>query len=325
MKKGFWIALLVFYVIKPFSLEAAENGKVDFNIRFFDRRVYYAEADPIYVQVTITNNTPSTYRFKLADERVFSIDFDVRTATNRPLEQADVLIRKRTQYQQVFFREIAVESGESFSFVENLRSYIKLDDPGSFVVTARVYPELYRWDAGRTNTSGNVLESQRLNLNIRPPIIPGPNGIPLEMDVATGAVLVRKQLAPDQVVDETLAARQKSQWEKFFLYIDLEAMLSRDSVRQRRWNTESEEGRRRMIEDYRRELQATTIEGTISVIPTEYVIERTQYNNFEGSVIVLEKFKSGNFTEIKRYTYLLQRKDDIWTIVDYSVINLGTE
>jgi len=308
------------------------SGDVDFNIRFFDRRIYYVEGDPIYIQVTITNNSPVTYRFKLADERVFSLDFDVKTVSNRSLEPADILIRKRTQYQQIFFREIAVESGESFSFVEDLRNYVNVKEPGSLVVKAYLYPELFRPGIIKTATLGaapaaafGLLESKRLSLSIRPPVVTGPDGIPLEMDIATNAMLVRERLAPDQVVEYMLTARQKSQWEKFFLYLDLESMLARDAVRQRKWLTESEEGRRRMIEQYRQELRNDVSDGTISVIPTDFSIERTQYNNFEGSVTVLERFKSNNYTELKRYIYSVRLKDNIWTIADYSVINLGTE
>jgi len=54
------------------SANTAVNSGIDFSIRFFDRRVYYAQSDAIKIQVTITNNSPLTYRFKLADERVFS-------------------------------------------------------------------------------------------------------------------------------------------------------------------------------------------------------------------------------------------------------------
>jgi hypothetical protein len=54
-------------------------------------------------------------------------------------------------------------------------------------------------------------------------------------------------------------------------------------------------------------------------------MERTEYNNQEGTVTVLEEFNYGNFTERKRYTYYVQRRDDIWTVVDYSVVNLGTK
>jgi hypothetical protein len=306
------------------AAEATVNSGVEFSIRFFDRRIYYAESDPINIQVTITNNSPLTFRFKLADERVFSLDFDVRTVSNRTLEQADALVRKRTQYQQIFFREIAVEAGESFSFVEDLRNYVKISQAGSFVVQARVYPELFRSVSDAAVDAPVSLESKRLNLNIWPPLAVTAQAIPLEMDVATGAVLVRERLAPDQVVDYMINARQKSQWEKFYLYLDLEAMLTQDSARQRKWLNESEEGRKRMVDQYRQELKNSSTDG-ISVIPTDYTIEMTQYNNFGGTVVVLEKFKNANFTELKRYTYDMRFKDNVWTITGYSVTNLGTE
>jgi hypothetical protein len=350
MKKSKAVFLILIAGIMMPQMPAAEtiadiqSDGIDFSIRFFDRRIYYAggsgdaPSDPISIQVTITNNSPSTYRFKLADERAFSLDFDARTMSNRALAPADTLIRKRTQYQQIFFREIAVESGESFSFVEDLRDYVSITEPGSLVIKAQLYPELIRPGiiktaaAGGGSASGNyapsaaALESKRLSLTIRPAAITGPDGIPLEMDAATGAQLVRERLAPDQVVEYTITARQKSQWERFFLYLDLEAMLqAQDAARQRKWIAESEEGRRRMIEQYRHELKDSVIDGTISVIPTSFTIERTQYNSVEGSVIVLQKFKNNNFTELKRYTYFVRQKDNIWTIVNYSVVNMGTE
>jgi len=342
MKKIFLpVFLLVFAGALPLPVGAAQG--IDFSIRFFDKRIYYTGDDPIYVQITITNNSPTPYRFKLADERAFSIDFDIRTVSNRTLEPADVLIRKRTQYQQVYFREILVEAGESFSFVEDLHDYVNLKQPGSFVVQAKVYPELYRATAvyqrsggenarndaltvSAAQAAGQTLESNRLSLTVRPPLIYGDDGVPVEMDTATGAVLVREKLPPDQVVDYLLTARQKSQWEKFFLYLDLETMLSRDAARRREWLAESEAGRRQMLLRYRRQLQSAVIDGDISTIPNEFIIERTSYTNTEATVVVLQKFRGGeNFTELKRYTYYLTRKDGIWSVVNYSVVNLGTE
>ncbi|MDR2536175.1 MAG: hypothetical protein LBD29_09120 [Treponema sp.] len=302
---------------------AVASAQVVFNIRYYDKRIYYVSDAPIYVQVTITNNSPAPFRFKLADERVFSIDFDVRTMTNRAVEPAAILIRKRSQQQQIYFRELTIESGESFSFVEDIRNYAELQQSGSFVVQAKMYPELYRETGGIPNV--RPLESNRISLSIRPPIIPGPDGLPVEMDVETNAVLVRQKLPPDEVVRYLLTARQKSQWEKFFLYLDLEAMLSRDAVRRRQWLAESEEGRLRMVARYRMEIQNATADDDIANIPIEFQIERTTYNEMEGSVTVQEKFRLGTIVERKRYTYHLQRKDDIWTIVDYMVNNLGTE
>jgi len=319
------------------GLSVPAGTGIAFSIRYFDKRVYYLEQDPIFIQVTLTNNGPTPFRFRLADERAFSVDFDVRTATNKAVEAADLLIRKRSQSQQVFFRELSIEAGESFSFVEDLKDYAALKESGSYVVQAKIYPELYQnlestavssagISPGRTlAATGMPLQSNRLTLSLRPRSITGPDGIPLELDVETNAILAREKLPPDEVISYTLTARQKGQWEKFFLYLDLEAMLSRDAYRKRQWNAESEEGRQRMLVRYRQDLQNSAIDGDISSIPMNFTIERTTHDGHKGSVSVLEYFKVGTYTEKKRYTWNLEKKDDIWTIVDYSVVNLGTE
>jgi hypothetical protein len=309
--------LFWFVGLSPLFAVDVEPG-VEFNIRFLDRKIYYIETDPIFVQITINNKTPSAYRFKLADERVFSLDFDIRTMTNRRLSEADNLIRKRTEYQQIYFREITIESGESFSFVENLRDYVKIIQPGSYRVKALVFPELFK-------ASNFVFESNYLALNLRPTAIPGPDGIPLEMDIATGAVLVCQPIPPDEVVSYMITARQQSQWERFFLYLDVEKMISREASQKQKWNTENEEGRKNMVKEYRKNLQSSVIDGDINVIPTSFQIEKTEYNNNEGTVIVLTRFRYSNFTELRRYTYYLERKDNIWKIVNYTVRGLGTE
>ena len=310
---GFLILLNAAFI---FAAETA--GQVEFNIRFYDRRIYYVQSDPIFVQITISNNSPLPYRFKLADERAFSVDFDIRTMSNRTLPQADSLIRKRTLNQQIFFREVAIESGESFSFVEDLRDYVNFSQPGSFRVRARVYPELIR-------TATVSMDSNYLSLSIRPDLIQGPDGIPIEMDVATGAVLVRQRLAPDEIVTYMLTARQESQWERFFLYLDLEAMLSRDALQKRRYMAENEEGRRRMVMEYRQSLQNSVIDGDIAVIPTTFEILRTIYNNEEGNVTVLEKFRYINYTELRQYVYYFEKRDNFWCIVNYTMQGQGTE
>jgi len=311
--------LILLVLIGLSSIYAAESpGTVDFSIRFYDRRVYYVESDPIFVQITITNNSPSTYRFKLADDRAFSIDFDIRTMSNRTLQQADSLIRKRTVIGQVFFREVAIESGESFSFVENICDYVSFGQTGSFRVKARVYPELFK------SSGAQAFESNYLSLTLRPAVIKGQDGIPVEMDIATGAVLVKQRIPPDEVVNYMITARQTSQWEKFFLYLDTEAMIKKDPVQSRKFNAENEEGRRRMINTYRQNLQNAVIDGDIAVIPTSFDILKTQYNNDQGTVVVLQRYRFPNYTELKEYTYYLEKKDNFWIIVNYSVQGLGT-
>jgi len=326
MKNLFRLTVVIFLGILGLSaihaVEAA-YGEVEFNIRLYDRRIYYVSDNPIYVQITITNNSPLPYRFKLADDRAFSIDVDLRTMTNRQLPHADSLIRKRTQNNHVFFREITVESRESFSFVEDLRDYVKFENPGSFRFRVFHYPELIR-NAGGNPAPVRPVESNYLNLTLRPPVINGRDGIPLEMDINTGAVLVRQPLPPDEVVAYTIIARQQSQWERFFLYLDLEAMLQNNPHLRRRYITENEANRRRMVDEFRQNLQSSVVDDIV-MIPQVFEIQRTEYNNNEGTVTVLQKFRRPNYMDLRQYRYFLEKRDNFWVIINYSVQGIGTE
>jgi hypothetical protein len=311
----------------------ADSG-VSLNIRYFDRRIHYLEGDPILVLFTVSNDTPAPFRFRLAEERSFSVDFDVRTSANRAVEAAPILLRRRSQSQQVFFREITLETGESFSFVEDLRDYAALNQSGAYVVQARLFPELSQPSpvgisqgispGGNLAAQGHPLESNRLTLSIRPSSLIGPDNIPLELDRETNADLVKERLPPDEVVTYFITARQRSHWERYFLYLDLEALLTKNAERRRQWNAESAEGRRHMLARYRQDLQNSLVDRDISEIPTTFTIERTVHDGREGTVSVLKHFRIDNYTERKRYTYYLERRDEFWIIIDYSVVNLGT-
>jgi hypothetical protein len=330
------VFVLLALIVLPVLSEAAE---VELNIRFYDKKVYFVAeersripveprvqpeepripAEPIYVQATIYNRGSASFHFKLAEERVFSVDFDVRNLANQSLNPADYLLRKRSESRNVFYRDITVEPGESFSFIEDIRNYADLSRPGSFVVQARIFPNLLR-------TAGEIpLESNRLALNLRPPLLPGPDGIPFEMDVETNAVLVREKLPPDEVVRYMLDARIKGQWEKFFLYMDVPALLSRDAARGRSYLNESAEGRRRMETRYREDLRSAVVDGNIANIPVNYRIENTSYGGDAGTVVVTEWFRDGLVTERRGYTYFFRLIDDFWLIQDYTSTILGTE
>jgi hypothetical protein len=336
-------------------LFAEDFSGIDVEIRFFDKRLYYPRTGNIFVRVTLTNNSSEPYSFRLSEDRAFSLDFDVRTLANRPVENADAFMRKRSGQRQVFFREVILDTGESLSFTENIRDWRRLDTPGSYIVQAKFYPGLFKaGNGGMDVRSGfetpigapagspagapigtvaeygeagqGVLVSNRLNLHIRSPAdILSADGAPAALEEETQAVYFRESLPPDEVVAWTLTSRQKSQWEKFFLYLNIEQLILNDAARERKWRSESEEGRQRMLAKYREDLRKQVIDGDITAIPYEFSIERTTYNSDEGTVSVLEKFRMGGYNERKRYTYYLRRDAGVWTIVDYIAQNLGTE
>lgn len=289
------------------------------SIKYFDKTVYYPDTtadNPIYVHITVSNNGTEPLRFKLADDRMFSVDFKAFNVKNNQLPQQENLLRKRTTSQTVYFREISLETGEEYSFVENLKDYVVITDPGIYYFDVQFFPELYK-------SKNNFVVSNRLTLDIRPS--PDVAVSVLATDTKTTAILVPEQLSPDKVVEQTIIARQRSLWDQYFLYMDIEQMLLRDSVRERKYRTASADARNRMILNYKMDLMQSRIDTDIVAIPESFSIEKTTYNQTEGSVIVIETFKYDTFKEIKRYEYFVRQRDGIWQIYNYRVENLGTE
>ena len=80
-----------------------------------------------------------------------------------------------------------------------------------------------------------------------------------------------------------------------------------------------------MLEKYRVDLQQNTVDADIITIPSDFDIIETRYGTDSGTVRVLEKFDYKGFKMLKEYDYEMARRDNIWYIVGYTVLNKGTE
>ncbi len=314
------IAILTIFCHSLFAQNSAnQNNGIDVSIKYYNKTVYYPESseeNPIYVHITISNNGTEPFRFKLADDRMFSIDFNAFNVKNKSLNQQEDLKSKRTTSQTVYFREISIESGEEYSFIENLKDYVVIDETGIYYFELKFYPELYK-------NKLSFIKSNRLSLDVRPS--PDIAVSMLQTDVTTSSVLTPEPISPDKVIEQTIIARQRELWDQFFLYMDIEKMLTRDASRDRKYRTGSADERTRMIANYKADLMLSKIDNDIVAIPERFSIERTTYTQTEGSVTVIEWFKYDTFTEKKRYEYFLRQRDGIWQIYDYRVENLGSE
>jgi hypothetical protein len=267
--------------------------------------------------ITISNESDSTYRFKLADDRVYSLSFEARSPSNRLLDLADGYKLAMSVSKPVFYRELAIKPGEQYSFKEGLERFIRIDGPGSYSVKASFFPEL------ASSAAVPPISSNSLSLSVRPS--PGLPPASESIRAITGEALKAQALPPDEVVRRTIVARQKGLWNEFFLYLDLESLLSRDLDRKKEYDSESDEGRRRMIDRYRADLQTSVVDNDIVVQPFYFEVLETRYTEAKGFVTVLEKFQSGQLRLVKEYSYELRRRDEVWYIADYTVYNKGTE
>ena len=290
------------------------------SIKYYNKSIYYSgqgDISPIMVHVTIKNNGAETLRFKLADDRMFSMDFNAYTVKNKRLEQTDIIIERRTTNQTVYFREISLEQGEEYSFIENVKDYLKVEEASVYYLDLNFYPELYK-------SKYISLKSNRLTLDVRPsPSASASNFIPVKSE--TVEVIKPLDISPDKVVEQTIIARQKSLWDQYFLYMDIESLIKRNPSLQKKYIAGSAEERDRMLRDFKSDLMASRLENDIVAVPEKFQIEKTTYSPTEGSVSVIEWFKYPNFSEKKRYTYKVRQREGIWQIYDYLVVNLGTE
>ena len=183
--------------------------------------------------------------------------------------------------------------------------YVTIAEPGTYLVSCTLWPEL-----GSLSGSAPIIQSNALTLAVRPGS--PPPGASEIFRAGTAEVLRTERIGPDEVVGRTIRARQKNLWNEFFLYLDLERLLRNNQDKQRSYDRESDDGRRRMLENYKNDLMQSVVDADIAIIPSSFEIVETRYGPLYGSVVVIQKFAYDGFNMIKEYTYELEKQDDIW-------------
>jgi hypothetical protein len=296
----------------PESIDTA----LRFSIQFWDQKIYY-QGDDVWIKATIANGTPNVYRFRLADNRMFSIDFDIRDLGNQAIRPSETFTAVLAENKPVFARDVTILPGEDFSFVERLNNYRHLGS-GVFMVSASFMPEL------RGQSHQAVLQSNRLSLSVRPDVR-RQYAAEERVEEHIQQTLRAANLPPDQAVAYMLSARQTNQREKYFLYLDLEGLYRDEPRRSESYRRLGEAERLVILRAFSDELWKTDLNSAISFIPTSWEIMNTSYAGDRGTVIVLQKYKNNFFTEVKEFKYQLRRQNDIWKIASYSVTNKGNE
>ena len=84
--KRFLLVIISIFILFAQSIVAQENQDVQVSIKLYNKTLYYPGEsldNPIYVHITVANKSDETLRFKLADDRMFSIDFSAFNAKNK--------------------------------------------------------------------------------------------------------------------------------------------------------------------------------------------------------------------------------------------------
>ncbi len=310
-------AVAFIFLVMALAGAAGATEPVDIQIRLFDKKIYYVNRpDEIRLKVTVVNTGADPYRFRLADDRIYNLDFDVKTLANVQLSHSRDFTTARSGDQYVFFREVELQPGEEYSFDVTLDRFIQVDQTGVLTVQASFYPQLFR-DPSSPKVASNVVP-----INVRPAVLTEREQQLIERD--TNEVLKREPIPPDQVVDFTIRARQQGQMYRFLLYLDVQSLMLQSPDWKRKWDRLDEPGRRDLLTQYQSMLMKSTVDQDIQVVPQEYTILNTQYTPTRGTVTVEEHFRYRDYTEVKEYTYELTKRDQVWMITGYDVANVRT-
>lgn len=308
MKRTLIIGLLLSIA---FSLQGTEtdHSSVSLQIREAERRIYRVDT-PIVLQVNLKNESPDPYLFELAGKKLFNLELDVSTLYNESLPPSEEYIRERSSNQHVYYREIRLLPEEEFSFYSDVSAYVKIPEPGIYFVKARFLPHL----GGQKSLSSNTI-----TLYIQPKE-DGTVSYPEKTAAEKLRILQKEQLPPDRVVAYTIHARQGEEWEKFFLYLDVEQLLLQNSLQAARYRYSSEEERVEMVRKYRELLENRAVDEDILLQPADFRIVKTEYTPEKAEVLVDADFVYPGFTETRRYVYYLHRPEGFWIIYKYQVL-----
>lgn len=338
-------------------------GKVVVTARYYNKQVYYPNT-PVLLKVSIRNNSPNDFVLQLADEPILNLDVRVKTLTNLTLQPSEAYFTRLSGSQPFVYRLMSLRPGEEYSFDFDIRQFVQIDNPGTYVVeldfipsqlsvTSRMRYESLpsnpettstNWDERINSTlqgksvsdenSANpgittvsfpsAISSNSLGLTIRPSV--GARTM-LEQMISedTGEVLARQPLAPDEVVTYALEARQKDQWNKFFLYINLESLFSNNTDRNRRYRVADTKTKDYMLETFRNQLINQELELGIAARPYSFKILSVYYTEENAYVITRQVYRQPQYDEVKEYTWFLRKENGSWAIYNYEVKNLGTE
>lgn len=293
---------------------------VELSLRLYDKKIYHPDS-AVTLHVGIVNSSSSPFAFHIADTKLFSLDLTVRNLHNEKIDPTREYIRRKSSNQQVLYREIRLLPGEEYAFLVQLSSFVRIEQPGIYFLRASLQTDM---------ESSQAIDSNEISLHIRPGGQNRSSADDTREQIAEleSEALKQRSLAPDEVVRYMIDARKRGEWKKFFLYLDVQSLMLEHQLKKEQWVRRSDVERQRMLEDYKEMLKSSMVNSEILLVPTSYKLIGYQVNlqdREEATVEVRARFKYRNFTEIKKFTYFLHRKDGYWEIYRYEVNNEGTE
>lgn len=311
--------IIYFILLLNFALNAQniQHNYKDLivHIEFANPKIYRS-GDDVYIQVQLKNNSNEVISSLISKDKKFCFDFEMVTMQNKVISHKREYITSFNRIQPVLNSQIKLNPNEGFTYSLRFNEYFDTETPGQYYLRVKYYPELKI-----STESSDYIFSNYLTLNIRPKGIENPT-IVEQHETEKEIKLFSEKRPPDEVVKYMLNARIEGEWQKFFLYLNLEKLIMQNNHFNTRYQLADIETQKALIDEYKEYLKDNSV-ADISYLPHSYEIKRTEYSEGKGKVEAVLEFHYGNFKESKFYTYFLDKNDSIWYISSYEVMNIG--
>ncbi len=319
MKKIILLFILTISSLIGINATQQQVNGLSVTISHTNPRIYYKN-DDIFVDINIKNITTNQIITLISQDRKYSFDLNLITLNNQRIGYRPEYIISFHRVQPIFNTELRLGPNEGYTVTVKLNDFYDLNTTGQFYLSAIYYPFLKR-DVQGTPTEG--IRSTEIPLNIRP------RGFQEDFVVTNTTVtqettdLLAERRSPPDVVQFTLDARINNEWNKFFLYLDIEELIKSNYIFRDRYIRSDSEVKQELIREYKNYLQQSTVDD-ISFLPHHYKIARAEYSPLEGrgQVDVIVYFKHLDFTQQVFYTYFLHKKGERWLIYNYESMNM---
>ena len=314
--KRYLVFLLLFICGSIFAQNMKDYQGLGVKIELANPKTF-SQDDKIDVKISITNESNSEISCFIADDKKYSFNFRMMTMQNKIVPYKKDFIIAFNRIQPVFFNTLKLDPNEGYSYVVSLNEFFDIM-PGQYLVFADFYPDLKKND-----NKALALTSNRLTVNIRQKER-GKTTLAEIKNAEVGERLHVEVKSPDDIVRFMLKSRMNQEWDRFFLYLDLEKLILLNNVFASSYKRADLAKKQELIEEFKEYLKQNTID-TISYLPHNFRIVRTEYTEGRAKVEVEVEFKYIDYIEKKYYTYFFSKKGNIWYIDSYEVMNLGAK
>jgi len=317
-----YILLILLYTVNLYSedkllISSEDYSGLKLKVELANPKIY-KQNDEIFIKVNIYNPENSEKSSFISIDKKYSFDIDLVNMQNRVVDRNKDYYISFHKTQPVFYNIIKLNSDEGFTYTLRLNDYYDLDISGQFFLKVFYYPNLKK---GSENDA--TIVSNQLTINVRPSDIEEDYIVELK-SLEDEKKLFAEKKSPDEVVKYVLDARMKGEWEKFFLYIELEKLIQWNNIFNSRYKKADIERKKEILTEYKEYLKQNSIDE-ISYLPHGYKIMRTEYTEGKAKVETIVEYKYLDYIEKKYYTYFLFKKGSVWYIESYEVMNIGAK